>query len=121
MVSDCRHAACGTKLLHGQRDPFFLPPSNNILDQRYHRGYSAAVDTGKSFYQFTTHPDDRPFLGLLHPVTGILYAYGGLPSMGTTGSSPCLSAAGLVYGLSLLRMLREQCKIFQGIPRANCH
>jgi hypothetical protein len=98
------------------RDPVFLPRSNHILDQMYHGGYSAVVDASKFFYQFTTHPDDRPFLGLLHPVTRIMYAYGGLP-MGA-GSSPCLAGR---YGLSFLRMLRERCALFQGEPRANCY
>jgi hypothetical protein len=97
-------------------DPVFLPRSNHILDQMYHGGYSAVVDASKFFYQFTTHPDDRPFLGLLHPVTGIMYAYGGLP-MGA-GSSPCLAGR---YGLSFLRLLRERCALFQGEPRANCY
>ena len=90
-------------------DPVFLPRSSHILDQMYQGGYSAVVDASKFFYQFTTHPDDRPFLGLLHPTTGIMYAYGGLP-MGA-GSSPCLAGR---YGLSLLRMLRQQCTLFQG-------
>jgi hypothetical protein len=97
-------------------DPVFLPRTSHILDQMYQGGYSAVVDASKFFYQFTTHPDDRPFLGLLHPTTGVMYAYGGLP-MGA-GSSPCLAGR---YGLSLLRMLRQQCKLFQGTPRANCY
>jgi hypothetical protein len=74
------------------------------------------VDASKFFYQFTTHPDDRPFLGLHHPITGIMYAYGGL-HMGAR-SSPCLAGR---YGLSLIRMIRKQCKLFQGTPWANCY
>jgi hypothetical protein len=97
-------------------DPVSLPRSNHILNQIYQGGYSAVVDASKFFNQFTTHPDNHPFLGLLHPVTGIMYTYGGLP-MGA-GSSPCLAGR---YGLSLLRLLREECKLFQGAPRANCY
>jgi hypothetical protein len=81
-------------------DPVFLPRSNHILDQMYKEGYSTVVDASKFFYQFTTHLDDRPFLGLPRPVTGAMYAYGGLP-MGA-GSSPCLAGR---YGLLLLRLL----------------
>lgn len=96
-------------------DPVFLPRQGHILDQMYQGGYSAVVDASKFFYQFNTHPDDRPYLGLKHPITGVLYAYGGLPMGGS--SSPCLAGR---YGLSLLRLLRERCKLFQGKGRANC-
>jgi hypothetical protein len=96
-------------------NPVFLPRSGHILDQMYKGGYSAVVNASKFFYQFSTHPDDRPYLGLKHPITGALYAYGGLPMGGN--SSPCLAGQ---YGLSLLRLLRERCKLFQGKGRANC-
>ena len=51
-------------------DPVFLPRISHILDQMHAGGCSAAVDASKYFYQFPTHPDDRPFLGLRHPVSG---------------------------------------------------
>jgi hypothetical protein len=95
-------------------DPVFLPWSSHILDQLYHGGYSAVVDASMLFYQFKTHPDDHPYLGLLHPITGILYSYGGLPMGGS--SSPCLASR---YGLSLLWMLRQECTLFQGKPQPN--
>ena len=50
-------------------------------------GYSAMVDASKFFYQFpTTHPDDRPYLGLLHPVTKEIYACLGLLPMGAANT-----------------------------------
>jgi hypothetical protein len=97
-------------------DPCVLPRQSHILDQMYEGGYSAVVDASKFFYQFPTHPDDRPFLGLKHPITGVLYVYRGLPMGG--GSSPGIAGK---FGLSLLRLLREQCKLFQGEPKANCY
>ena len=59
-------------------DPVFLPRISHILDQMYLGGYdSAVVDASKYFYQFPTHPDDRPYLGLKHPITGVLLEYTG--------------------------------------------
>jgi hypothetical protein len=99
-------------------DPVVLPRSAHILDLMYTGGYSAVVDASKFFHQFGTHPDDRPHLGLKHPITGVLYHYRGLPMGG--GSSPAIAGQ---YGLALLRLLREQCKLFQGTDgkgTANC-
>jgi hypothetical protein len=70
-------------------DLVFLPRVSHILDQMYWGGYSAVVDASKYFYQFPTHSDDRPFLGLKHPITGILLEYMGLP-MGA-GNSPAIA------------------------------
>jgi hypothetical protein len=53
-------------------DPVFLSQLSHILDQMYHGGYWAVADASKFL-------DNCPYLGLLHPITGILYAYGGLP------------------------------------------
>jgi hypothetical protein len=96
-------------------NPVHLPRAIHILDQMYQGGYLAVVDASKFIYQFKTHPDDRPYLGLLHPITGILYSYGGLPMGGSF--SPCLASR---YGLSLLCMLQEECHLFQGKPHPNC-
>ena len=95
--------------------PTVLPRISHILDLMYEGGYSAVVDASKFFYQFKTHPDDRKYLGLLHPVTNVLYAYCGLPM----GSAQSPSLAGR-YGLSFLRALRSRYQEFQGTPRANC-
>jgi hypothetical protein len=81
-------------------DHVYLPRSTHILSQMYTGGYTAVVDASKFFYQFTTHPEDRPYLGLVHPITGMRYAYGGLP-MGA-GNSPALAGR---YGLSFIRLL----------------
>lgn len=97
-------------------DPCVLPRQSHIIDLMYEGGYSAVVDASKFFHQFPTHPEDRPYLGVKHPITGELYAYRGLPMGG--GSSPGITGQ---FGLSLLRLLREQCSLFQGTPKANCY
>jgi hypothetical protein len=56
-------------------DPVVLPRASHILDLMYEGGYSAVVDASKFFHQFSTHPKDRPHLGLKHPITGLLYYY----------------------------------------------
>jgi hypothetical protein len=96
-------------------DPVFLPRLLHILGEMYQGGWSAVVDASKFFYQFSTHPDDRPYLGIKHPKTGQLLAYYGLP-MGA-GNSPAL---GNRYGLAFLRkLIREHPDLFQGKLRAN--
>jgi hypothetical protein len=88
----------------------------HILDQMYTSGYSAFIDASKCFYQFPTHPYDRPYLGLPHhPLTKENYEYWGLP-MGAA-NSPALAGR---YGLSFVHMLKARFREFQGNPLANC-
>jgi hypothetical protein len=96
-------------------DPVYLPRVSHILGQLYQGGFSAVVDASKFFYQFSTHPDNQTYLGMLHPVTGELYEYHGLP-MGA-GNSPALGSR---YGLAFVRLLKERFQRFQGKPEANC-
>jgi len=81
----------------------------------YSGSYSAVVDLSKFFHNFPTHPNDRPFLGVIHPITGVLYTYWGL-SMGA-GKSPALAGR---FGLAFVRLLQEKFHEFQGQPDANC-
>jgi hypothetical protein len=81
-------------------DPVYLNRAAHILSQMYAGGYSAVVDASKFFYQFKTHPLDRPYLGTIHPITGLFYVYAGLP-MGSS-HSPALACR---YGLAFLRLL----------------
>ena len=92
----------------------FLLRANHILEEMYTRGYSAVVDMSKYFYNIPTHPDDHPFLGLLHLITGALYTYFGLP-MGSS-SSPTFASR---VGDSFLRLLRQKFGIFSGVGTAN--
>ena len=96
-------------------DPCFLPRSGHILEEMYTGGVSAVVDMSKYFYNFPTHADDRPYLGLIHPITAVLYAYFGLP-MGSANSP----ANACKFGISFLRQLRERFANFTGQGRANC-
>ncbi|CAJ1936814.1 unnamed protein product [Cylindrotheca closterium] len=85
------------------QDRVFMPRIAHIVDQMYTEGYSAVVDLSKFFYNFPTHPEDRPYLGLLHPKTEELLSYYGL-AMGA-GNSPAIACqiglAFLGYGFIL--------------------
>ena len=95
-------------------DPTVFPRSDVILSQMYSGGYSTVVDASKFFYQFETHPAERKYLGVIHPITSKRYFYRGLP-MGS-GNSPSLAGK---YGNSFLRKVRERCPAFQGEPTTN--
>jgi hypothetical protein len=92
-----------------------LPRISHILDRMYSGGLSAVVDASKYFYQVLMHPDDRPYLGLKHPITGVLLEYAGL-HMGGANSS----AIACRYGLSFVHMLKGRFDEFQGDPKINC-
>ena len=106
----------GGQNAHIGADPCFLPRVSHILEEMYSEGYSAVVDMSKYFYNFPTHPKDRKYLGLIHPVTGHTYAYFGLPM----GSSSSPGHANRI-GVSFVRQLKEQFAVFQGKGRANCY
>jgi len=99
---------------HIGKDPVHLPRSDDILPRMYTGGWTAVADLSKFFYNFPTHPDDRLFLGCIHPTTGEHLCYFGLP-MGS-GSSPGLAGR---YGASLLRQVREREAVFQGLITNN--
>ena len=71
-------------------NPVLLSRANHILEEIYTGGYSAVVDMSKYFYNIQINPDDHPFLGLLHPITGALYTYFGLPMR--SSSSPAFAS-----------------------------
>ena len=96
--------------------PTILPRANDILDGMYYGGYSAVVDMSKYFYQFKTREEERKWLGTIHPISGSMYEYHGLP-MGS-GNSPAIACR---IGQGFLRMLRERFRIFQGEGKANCY
>ena len=99
----------GGQNAHIGGDPVHLSGVDDILPHLCAGGWSAVADLSKFFYNFPTHPQDRPFLGCIHPGTGEILCYFGLP-MGS-GSSPGLAGR---YGNSILRQLREREEIFQG-------
>ena len=100
---------------HIGADPCFMPRVNHILDEMYEGGYSAVVDLSKYFYNLPTHEEDRPHLGLMHPITEVLYAYCGQP-MGS-GNAP---SVGCKVGLAFIRKLKEKFEVFNGKGRPNC-
>ena len=97
-------------------DPCFLPCTHHILDEMYAGGFSAVVDLSKHFNNFPTHPDDRPYLGCIHPVTKILLTYFGLP----IGSSNSPATSGHA-GNSFIRKIQENFEIFAGVGKPNCY
>jgi hypothetical protein len=96
-------------------DPTVFPKSGVILEQLYTGGWSAVVDASKFFYQFTTHPQDRKYLGCIHPRDpDKQYVYRALP-MGAA-ASPSLAGR---YGAAFLQLLRTFPPEYQGTPICN--
>jgi hypothetical protein len=96
-------------------DPTVFPKSVMILDQLYAGGYSAVVDASKLFYNFPTRPDERPYLGCIHPRdANVHYTYQSIPMGG--GNSPAIAGR---HGAALLRLVRSRCPVYQGEARAN--
>jgi len=78
-------------------------------------GQSAVGDARKFFYQFPTAPGDRPYLGVRHPTTGLLYWYLGLPM----GSANSPAVAGRM-GSAFIRLMQELApEIFLGECKSN--
>jgi hypothetical protein len=101
----------GGQNAHIGKDPVFLHQPEAILSQLYAGGYTAVADASKFFYQFPKVPSERKYLGLLHPVTGVLYEYLSLPM----GSSHSPAVAGRM-GASFFRLLTQaHPELFGGI------
>jgi hypothetical protein len=93
-----------------------LPHIGHILDELYTGGYTAVVDASKFFHQFSTHPADRPYLGVVHPISSTLLQWFGLP-MGAA-NSPSLGGR---YALAFLCLLcSEAPHLFGTSGHANC-
>ena len=97
-------------------DPVVLPRVTHVMDSLYTGGWSAVIDASKFFYQFPTAREDRPYLGIIHPGTGEILAYYGLP-MGSA-NSPALACR---YGMAFLRKLISETPVFHGSVQANCY
>jgi hypothetical protein len=96
-------------------DPTVFPKSGMILDQLYTAGSSAVADTSKFFYNFPTKPDERRYLGCIHPRRPEEHlVYGDLPMGG--GNSPAMAGR---HGAALLRKIQEISPLYRGTPAAN--
>jgi hypothetical protein len=96
-------------------DPTVFPKPGLIVDQMYAGGYSAVADASKFFYNLPTRPDERPYLGCIHPRhADVHYTYKLIP-MGA-GNSPAIAGR---HGAALLRLVKSRCPIYQGRPVAN--
>jgi hypothetical protein len=96
------------------KDPVHLYNASDILTRMYSGGWSAVADASKYFYSFPTREDERPYLGIVHPVSKEFYVWAGLP-MGA-GNSPAASGSA---GNGFVRSLIESCPAFQGTPVDN--
>ena len=96
------------------KDPTFLVRANDILPHLYPGGWTAIADASKYFHNFQTHPDERLYLGCIHPITGEKLVYVGLP-MGSA-SSPSIACR---MGNSVMRLLRSESSTFQGTAIEN--
>ncbi|MGL5812169.1 MAG: hypothetical protein ACRCYW_02380, partial [Aeromonas sp.] len=91
-------------------DPIFLPSSKDILPHLYSGGWSAIADASKHFHNFTTLPEERDLIGIIHPVTGEKLWYVGLP-MGSVNSPSIACRAGEGF----MDMLRAESEIFRAV------
>ena len=89
-------------------DPIYLPSSRDILPHLYHGGWSAIADASKHFHNFSTLPEERHLIGIIHPGTGEHLWYVGLP-MGSVNSPSIACRA----GEGCLDMLRDEIEIFR--------
>jgi hypothetical protein len=91
------------------KDPVYLTQKRTILAQLYTKGWSAVADASKQFHNFPTLPEERKYLGCIHPITGANLVYCGLP-MGSA-NSPAISCRITNGGI---RSIRERESLFQG-------
>ena len=96
------------------KDPVYLVQKLTILPQLYSGGYSAIADASKQFHNFPTVPEERKYLGCIHPITGERLVWAGLP-MGSS-NSPAIACR---LTNSVLRQIREREEIFRGKPVLN--
>jgi hypothetical protein len=89
-------------------DPIYLPSSRDILPHLYQGGWTAIADASKHFHNFSTLPEERHLIGIIHPGTGEHLWYVGLP-MGSVNSPSIACRA----GEGCLDMLRDEIEIFR--------
>ncbi|MGL5812711.1 MAG: hypothetical protein ACRCYW_05175, partial [Aeromonas sp.] len=91
-------------------DPIFLPSAKDILPHLYSGGWSAIADASKHFHNFSTLPEERDLIGIIHPVTGEHLWYVGLP-MGSVNSPSIACRAGEGF----MDMLRRESEVFRAV------
>jgi hypothetical protein len=97
-----QNAVCGP-------DPCQMTSPGDILPLLNHGGFSASLDISKFFHMFLTVLEERNYLGLIHPATGVHYRYSRLPM----GSSNSPAASGR-FGASFIRTILESFPEFHG-------
>jgi hypothetical protein len=95
-------------------DPCHMTSPSDILPHIYTHGFSAVIDLAKYFHMFLTLPEERRFMGVCHPCTGLHYRYCRLP-MGAS-NSPAASGR---FGAALLRLILTTIPEFTGAPVLN--
>ncbi len=110
-IADCKRG--GQNRCSG-KDPVYLVRSEDILPHLYEGGWSAVADASKHFHNFKTRPEERPYLGCIHPTTSEEFVHAGFP-MGAA-NSPAIACR---IGNSSLRQLRENSDTYSGEIREN--
>jgi hypothetical protein len=77
-------------------------------------GCSGYLAYAKFFHMFLTMEEERPYLGMQHPLTGEWYWYATLP-MGSTN----LPGIAGHFGAAFLQTVTENDPCFQGTPMMN--
>lgn len=95
-------------------DPSHMSSTQDILPLLCPNGYSGVIDASKFFHMFRTKPDERKYMGLIHPVTGEHLWYERFP-MGSTNSP---GASGR-FGAAFLREVIDTDPRFRGVPMDN--
>lgn len=95
-------------------DPSHMATIQDILPMLCPNGYSAVIDASKFFHMFRTKPEERKYMGLIHPRTLEHWWYAGFP-MGSTNSP---GASGR-FGAAFLREVIDTNPDFQGLPMDN--
>lgn len=95
-------------------DPSHMTSVNDILPLLCPNGWSGVIDASKFFHMFRTKPDERKYMGLIHPVTGEHLWYERFPM----GSSNSPGASGR-FGAAFLREVIDTDTNFQGLAMDN--
>jgi hypothetical protein len=95
-------------------DPVHLPQAGDILPHLYTDVWSVTIDANKFFHMCKDMATERPYMGMIHPLTELEYWYNRLP-MGSN-NSPGISRR---FGAAFLRLIIDNCQEFQGCTILN--
>ena len=89
-------------------------PGDIFPHHLYPGGYSTCINISTFFYMFLMVEGEHPFMGLIHPMTGVLYWYKWLP-MGSCNSPTALGHFSMVF----IHLALDSFLEFQGEAQSN--